>query len=508
TNELSPEQEGMFGIGPQMPWYDSTDDQMFHANRHAASLYASPTESSLTASSKHVFRNKQIFAVGGKQNLWGGVSLRFSPRNFRGRDYGDSDTNWPFGYDELEPHYTAVERLITVCGTHEQIEDLPDGEFVPPKPMRPADELLLKALKKVGHPGLRAIPIRKAVETRKEVPHHCRSCGICIFGCRSGSVYKFGSRLLPRISGLQNYRLRTHCKVVRLVRETGSDRLGAAECIDTETRKTFQVRATKFVLSAGAMESPRILFNSRDEQFVNGLANRSNLVGCYLQDNVKVTVGSPLLRLFGSRGGCDIGFGDNMIVPRFLFDNTDFRGGFQAQYCNFLPTRPFQLQSIGEVRGRRILEWGLKKIFHSYAALLFFGQPDARRENRLVPSHEPDAFGVPQVAASHSWSDNDRRMQASMGKWGKRILSACSGLSGLVQVDETAGNAIHYSGTCRMSSTATEGVVDANLQSFDHPNLSICDSSVFPDLSEKNLTLTIMALANRLAERLKRQSKQ
>ena len=45
-------------------------------------------------------------------------------------------------------------------------------------------------------------------------------------------------------------------------------------------------------------------------------------------------------------------------------------------------------------------------------------------------------------------------------------------------------------------------LVDANLQSFDHENLYICDGSVIPMLPDKHLTLTIMALADRLAEHL------
>ena len=55
-----------------------------------------------------------------------------------------------------------------------------------------------------------------------------------------------------------------------------------------------------------------------------------------------------------------------------------------------------------------------------------------------------------------------------------------------------------------MSAAVSDGVVDPNLRTFDHPNLYLCDGSVIPEISEKNLTLTIMALANRLAEHLSR----
>jgi glucose dehydrogenase len=53
-----------------------------------------------------------------------------------------------------------------------------------------------------------------------------------------------------------------------------------------------------------------------------------------------------------------------------------------------------------------------------------------------------------------------------------------------------------------MAGKSSDGVVDAQLRSFDHSNLYRCDGSVLPEVSEKNLTLTIIALAERLAQHL------
>ena len=57
-------------------------------------------------------------------------------------------------------------------------------------------------------------------------------------------------------------------------------------------------------------------------------------------------------------------------------------------------------------------------------------------------------------------------------------------------------------GTCRMAADPKGGVVDKDLKYFKSKNLYVCDGSVIPVLSEKHPTLTIMALAHRLAERL------
>jgi choline dehydrogenase-like flavoprotein len=116
-----------------------------------------------------------------------------------------------------------------------------------------------------------------------------------------------------------------------------------------------------------------------------------------------------------------------------------------------------------------------------------------------------DAFGVPQVEVEYRWGAGDRRMQRAMLTWGRKVLRASSALTVWTFTDAVPGNAIHYAGTCAMAATAAEGVVDAWCRTFDHANLYLCDGGVLPDLSEKNPTLTVMALADRLAAHLGRE---
>jgi choline dehydrogenase-like flavoprotein len=501
TNHLRPEQQETFGITEDVPWPISPNHAYFYVNAQAHRLYATHRTSSTSARAEATFVNRQVIRLNGKLNLWGGVALRQSRRDFRGRDFGDSDINWPLGYDDLEAHYAAVERLIGVCGTREGLECLPDGEFYPPKPLRPADRIVVRAVSKIRRATMRAIPNRKAVETRPDRPNVCQDCGDCIYGCHSASVYKFSSHLWPRIQDRPNVRLLCHAKVVRLVRESDGDRIRAAECLDTETRQRFRVEAERFALCAGAFETPRILLNSLDPQFPDGLANSSGTLGRYLQDSMKVLVGSPLVRLLGNREPYAAGFSDNLLIPRFLFDNSDFRGGFQAQVAHFVPKYPYYVHGLSAYPG-----WSRKSLarllFHSYLAVIFFGKAEVRRENRLLPSEQHDKYGVPQVDVHFQYTPSDLRMQQSMLTWGQRILRKCSGWFPYSLPDRLPGPGIHYAGTCRMSDSPDQGVVNPDLRCFDHSNLYIGDASVMPDMSEKNLTLTVMALANRLADHL------
>jgi choline dehydrogenase-like flavoprotein len=60
----------------------------------------------------------------------------------------------------------------------------------------------------------------------------------------------------------------------------------------------------------------------------------------------------------------------------------------------------------------------------------------------------------------------------------------------------------HQLGGCRMGSDPQSSVVDAFCRTHDVPNLYVVDGSVFPSASEKNPTLTIMALAARAADNI------
>jgi glucose dehydrogenase len=352
TNGLPPAQDEHFGIAPEQSWDAPPTDLFFDANTRARRLYATADITSTSMEASAVFRNRQIFRLNGKQNLWAGVALRMAPRDFCARDCGDGDLNWPIGYNDLAPHYAEVERLIGVCGTREGLAELPDGEFLPPLPLRPLDVALQLAVRKLRGVAVRAIPTRKAIETRPDAPNVCSQCGHCVHGCRSGSIYKFSSRLLPRIASRPNYRIACETKVVRLRCAPDSPRIEAAECLDTRTRTTFEVLADTYVVAAGALETARLLLNSRADAWPDGLANSSGLVGCYLQDSVRVSASGSLWRLGGRKPPDPPGVGDHLLIPRFLFAAGESRGGFQIQCGHTLPWLPFYLDGMQELPGR------------------------------------------------------------------------------------------------------------------------------------------------------------
>lgn len=454
-------------------------------------LFAGNDTRSSTKQSEEQFRQFQIHAVSGLQNLWNGVSIRFSQQDMQ---------LWPIDYAQLEPYYSQVEQLITVCGTIEDIPWLPNGYYIEPKSFRASDKLVINAIKKLNWPDSYVIANRKAIETRADKLNHCVSTGICTYGCPANAMYKFSSHLLPKIESLANYTLITHAKVCRLLRYKANNRIRAIEYIDTVTKKTKTLQAKIFILSAGAIETPRILFNSFDEDFNDGLANSSQTLGQMLQDNPKVVLATSLYKLWYRRRPKDVGYGDLLLIlaKSQLADGEPF--SFIGHSISAPPDVPYYLASL-KYMPRMMRKPFVKMVFNSLIAFGLFCEGDLMASNCVTLSNETDSYGVRQVDIHYRSSTKTVDKMEKMNEFGHKVLRRASATR-ITKDYSNDGTGIHYAGTCRMGSSRKTAIVDANLKSFDHDNLYLCDGGVIPHLPDKHLTLTIMALAARLADHI------
>lgn len=479
-NELRPEQATDFGIKADMTFPIGEIDIVGNE------LYADQAECSSVSTG--AFEHRQIFAVGGLQNLWGGGALRFSQSDLEDKSY--ADVRWPLTYTDLAPHYASVERLAPVCGEINGIGQFPDGEFIDPLPQRRADILVQGAVKKLKDPSVFTFPARKTVETRTDYLHACKRCGVCVHGCRSQSMYSFPSRLLQDLRKRQNYRLQVNVKAIGFDGE--GSRIHALQCVDTVSNERFQVKAKRFVLAAGTIETARILLNS-------GISAQGN-VGQFLQDGTHVVLSGSLLRLWNTKVSANPGYGEHTFVGGTLPLRDESRFGFVGAVFHNTLKYPIYLPQL-QPYPRPFRKYLAKKIFRSIVSLVLFGPSEPKRKNCIVLTDEKDKYGVPKASISYRKTDLETEFEVAMGTLGRRLLSRASGI-GITALPNPPGSAIHYCGTCRAGRRPEEGVVDSNLKVFGYDNLYICDGSVIPKLPEKHLTLTIMALAHRLGSSL------
>ena len=93
----------------------------------------------------------RVWGRGGKTNVWGRVSLRYSDVDFTNPDRDGWEIPWPIRYKDIAPYYDQVDQLIGVCGGDDDQDSLPGSRFhLPPPAPRCGERLLQKAARGTG----------------------------------------------------------------------------------------------------------------------------------------------------------------------------------------------------------------------------------------------------------------------------------------------------------------------------------------------------------------------
>jgi choline dehydrogenase-like flavoprotein len=448
----------------------------------------------------------RIRVLGGRSTHWNAVCLRFNHEDFREKSIHGQEEDWPITYEELAPFYSHVERTIGVCGTREGLAALPDGDYYGPPPrMRCAEMLNKRACTALGIP---VVPVRKAMLVGQSRPGRmpCHYCSHCMQGCEVGAIFGSANTLIPMARATNRLTLRTNA-LVRAIDIDSRGRASDVHFIDRASGSSRSVRAGIVVVSCGAIESPRLLLNSKGPRADNGVANSSDLVGRYLAGHTVVVLHGYLKTLVGRAPFNDDGATDHSTIARFRSINSGrgYVGGFGAQIQYADPSYPHhatRVPGVGSAFKRRVRE-----LQPAMLQMGGFGKVQAHRHNRVtVDPSRRDPHGIPIPVVEFTYSDNDRALWKDMGATLEEIYHSLG--TELFFKDQTMnGFASHEVGTCRMGVDPKTSVLNPFCQSHDVPNLFVVDGSPFVTFPEKNPTLTIMALAVRTSRYIAEQRK-
>jgi choline dehydrogenase-like flavoprotein len=476
------------------------------------------------------FRSRML---GGRTNHWGRISLRFGPKDFKGKSHDGLGEDWPIGYDDVAPYYDKVDELIGVFGSKEGIYNEPDGKFLPPPKPRLHELFIKKSATGLGVP---VIPSRLSILTKKinEDRGACFYCAQCNRGCTVYGDFSSSSCLIKPATKTNNLDVIVNA----MVREVLTDENGKAtgvSYIAKDDLQEYQVNANVVVLAASACESARLLLNSKSPAHPNGLANSSNVVGKYLHDSTGSALGGILPQLFGRKRYNEDGVGGMHVYTPWWLDNKklNFPRGYHIEYWGGMgmPGYGFGF-GIEGLNGRYPDRNGQQKPGGGYGASLkddyrYFwgasvgmagrGEAVARETNycEIDPNGVVDKYGIPVLRFNYQWSEYEikqaKHMQETfqeimhkMGAvitWGKAGADTNYGL-------EAPGRIIHEVGTTRMGNDPKKSVVNKFNQAHDCKNLFIVDGGPFVSQADKNPTWTILALSWRASEYIIEQFKQ
>lgn len=459
----------------------------------------------------HSFLLRRVWGVGGKTNIWGRVSLRYGDLNFSEPAIDGWEVPWPVTYSDVAPYYDRVEQLIGVCGGDDDSRFLPGSEHhLPPPNLRCGEVLLQEGAKRAGY---RVVRGRRAVLTEDlNGRSKCHYCGACGRGCDIGAFFNSPDYLLADAFETGNLELRENAVVSHIL--AGDDgRASGVRYFERLSGEERTVPAKRVVLAASAVDSTRILLNSKSSVYPNGIGNGSDVVGRYLCEQFRFHVYAFAPQLFGRPATNDDGIsGGHIYIPRFEGpeEKRDYLRGFGIQLWGIGCGNSAQFG-----KGLPGFGLGLKNdIRKRYPALIQmhpYGEVLPYRHNRIsVDGTHHDRFGVPTIRIEYRLGENERRMVPRMYDVVEEILHAMKAEPLPYErgsLDEL-GAAIHEHGTCRMGADPGRSALNGFMQMHEVPNLFVTDGSAFPTPTEKNPTLTLLALAWRatdyMAEEMRR----
>lgn len=247
-----------------------------------------------------------------------------------------------------------------------------------------------------------------------------------------------------------------------------------------------------FVVSAYSIETPRLLLNSKSEQFPKGVANSSGLVGKNLMvHSADFVIGKYEEMIRQYRGPQGLALTQEWYTRK---PGDGFARGYTIETETLQPIEFSQALVKGKgVWGRRLVED--MRDYNHYVSFGIVGECLPSENNTVTLTGELDQHGIPRAKITYSYLDNDKRL-IEHGVQKCRDIHQAAGAIETFHYPATT----HLLGTCRMGRDPRTSVVDEWCRAHDVPNLFICDGSVFVTGAGVNPTLTIQAMATRTAD--------
>ncbi|MEO7995827.1 MAG: GMC family oxidoreductase [Gemmatimonadaceae bacterium] len=447
-------------------------------------------------------------AVGGTTFHFTGNYWRFRPIDFnefskRGGVPGAALADWPITYEELEPYYTAVEHAVGVSGEVSTAKGEP--AMSKPYPLPPINVhgpgvLLEVGAKKLGWSS-KAAPMALLSRPYKD-RQPCHNCGFCLgFPCEWGAKSGANYTMVPEALKSGRCELRSN-SYVRKIETDASGRATGVIYFDKDKKEVMQ-RAKAVVLCANGAETPRLLLMSKSNQFPDGLANSSGMVGKHFMFNGGALSNAEFEHEIHAHKG--------PVVTRIthelyeLDQKLGFIGGggydFRLDVPGLIRTlsMPPDFPQWGIEFKKKMRPWFLNSLV-SYAHTTSL--PVETNSVSLDPDLK-DSWGLPAIRTTYKEHEHDMRMYKYFQERGRELLTAAGALKiHDLPINDEPGSTVHLLGTARMGNDPKSSVVDKYHRAHDVKNLFVVDGSSFVTSGRGQPTLTIQALAFRAADHI------
>jgi choline dehydrogenase-like flavoprotein len=464
--------------------------------------------------------------LGGSSNCWGGWCAPLQSHDLERRDWVP-ESGWPYSRAHLQPYYERAHPFLR---------------------LGPMNYDVAHWVGAIHRPDVHRIPLPTG-----RVQEHLAQFSSPM---RLGRVYR------DELRAARHVRTLLHANVVDIDTAPDSDRVSRVQ-VKTLTGRRFTVAADHFVLACGGIENARLLLAS-NKQRPQGLGNEHDLVGRYFTDHPRLTLGDITLaprwrrnKLYDvkfhymnravSAGGTFVSaqFGLSREVQQqegllnsLLWFSSVFTGEGTAaadalirmkqRYHGKADPSYSLLGDVGRMAADplSVAAFGAARIFQPRALIKkvqvqIVCEPAPNRDSRVTLSDAVDALGMPRVRVDWRISEQAKRTyDRSLAIFADELRR-----SGVAEIDlpeplegrpwpvtpalpwDNLGT-WHHMGTTRMADSPSQGVVDRDGKVHGLGNLYVAGSSVFPTFGANYPTITIVALAFKLADHLSAKTRQ
>ncbi len=453
--------------------------------------------------------------LGGSSNFMSGYFYRLKPNDFKLKStYGnfkdDNTVDWPISYDDMEKYYDKVEKVVGVSGVvskHPHLEPRSSKEFpYPALQEHPITKKIDKACHELGYNPVRTP--RAIISTQKENRNACYYSNYCgSYPCSSGAKGSGRASLIQPIIGKKNLTIISNALVYELKTDE-NNKIKEALYINKKSENKKSIKAKVFVLAAQAIESSRLLLNSKSKSFPNGLANNSGNVG---------------KNFLSTGGGMGIGTFDassmplkelmipGLFVNRSLKDwyfTKKFKGG----------TVDFLFEHANPIRKANSMKWGdngllIGKELQDNVFSEFTTKKKLRFEIFVdwIPNDDcyiftqdkyKDKYGIPVANIRIGSHPQNEKVGEFLAQKSEAVLKQMGAKDIHTDISPLPSQNLQAGG-CRFGNNPKTSVLNKHCQAHEVENLFVTDGSFMPTGGSVPYTFTIYANSFRVADYIK-----
>lgn len=429
------------------------------------------------------------YFVGGNTKVWGAATLRLRPSDFgEVRHEGGVSPRWPISYAELEPYYVQAEHLWRVRGAR-GVDPTEGPASQPyrhaPIPHEPRVAQLLDDLERRA--GVKPWNLPLALLLDEPRADACIRCDTCDgFPCLVRGKADAQVICIEPALRYRNVTLRTGARVTRLVTSPTGREVTEVRVERGGVEETH--RADVVVVACGAVNSAALLLRSATDRHPHGLGNRSGHLGRHYMAHQNSAVfalsrvenRSVLQKTFAISDFYHPGSGDEFPLgliqplnrtPAALLEHAP--PGIDGHDATHLATHSLEFwlttEDLPLAENRVCLD------------------RDGGIVLRYTPNNEaPHRRLVGRLARLLSQVEGDSFSTERHLRATRMPLAVCS----------------HQCGTMRFGDDPADAVLDRDCRMHEVANVWVADASFFPSSGAVNPTLTIIANALRVADRI------